>query len=195
MFIEKVNVPIYYFVENYIDYYGLPPFLLALPEKDYLKFIFTEALSLNATDITIYNTTADTADIFYNVRKRLVHSRRKISGDLVLSLAQLLASESGSAFDPSCEDPRFFSMRIDMHTRGRVVINKVYYGWCITIRVLPDEYLVATLEDLNLTPATCGFIRKFVLSDEKGLRLFIGETMSGKNTSCLLYTSDAADEL
>lgn len=185
LFVEKVNVPIYYFVENYIDYYGMPPFLLALPEKDYLKFIFTEALSLNATDITIYNTTVDTADIFYNVRKRLIHSRRKISGDLVLPLAELLASEAGSAFDPTCEDPRFFSIRIDMHTRGRVVVNKVYYGWCITIRVLPDEYLVSTLEDLNLTSATCAFIRQHVLSDEKGLRLFIGETMSGKNTSIL----------
>ena len=64
-------------------------------------------------------------------------------------------------------------------------MNKVYHGWCITIRVLPDDYLSTTLEDLNLKPNACAFVRNVVLSPEKGLRLFIGETMSGKNTSIL----------
>ena len=64
-------------------------------------------------------------------------------------------------------------------------MNKTYHGWSITIRVLPDDYLETSLEDLNIKPNACKFIRDYVLSDEKGLRLFIGETMSGKNTTIL----------
>lgn len=77
-------------------------------------------------------------------------------------------------------------MQLDLHNRGRVVINRTYYGRAITIRVLPDGFLTTTLEDLNITPNNADFIRKVMLNkDEKGLRLFIGETMSGKNTTIL----------
>lgn len=66
-----------------------------------------------------------------------------------------------------------------------MVINKTYYGRLITIRVLPNTVLKKSLEDLHIEPNTCEFIRETVLSPEKGLRLFIGETMSGKNTTIL----------
>lgn len=180
-----VKVPIYYYVDMYTDYYGRPDFIMELPAKDYLDFIFSEAISLKASDITIFNASGNRAEVIYNVRKRLVHSRRKLDGSLVKSLAHTLATSGSSEFDEASEDPRFFSIRVDMHNRGRVVVNKVYHGWCITIRVLPDDYLETSLEDLNIKPNTCEFIRKYVLSEEKGLRLFIGETMSGKNTTIL----------
>lgn len=180
-----VKVPIYYYVDMYTDYYGRPDFIMELPAKDYLDFIFSEAVSLKASDITIFNASGNRAEVIYNVRKKLVHSRRKLDGSLVKSLAHTLATSGSSEFDEASEDPRFFSIRVDMHNRGRVVVNKVYHGWCITIRVLPDDYLETSLEDLNIKPNTCAFIRKYVLSEEKGLRLFIGETMSGKNTTIL----------
>ena len=180
-----VKVPIYYYVDMYTDYYGRPDFIMELPAKDYLDFIFSEAVSLKASDITIFNASGNRAEVIYNVRKRLVHSRRKLDGSLVKSLAHTLATSGSSEFDEASEDPRFFSIRVDMHNRGRVVVNKVYHGWCITIRVLPDDYLETSLEDLNIKPNTCEFIRRYVLSEEKGLRLFIGETMSGKNTTIL----------
>ena len=180
-----VKVPIYYYVDMYTDYYGRPDFIMELPAKDYLDFIFSEAISLKASDITIFNASGNRAEVIYNVRKRLVHSRRKLDGSLVKSLAHTLATSGSSEFDEASEDPRFFSIRVDMHNRGRVVVNKVYHGWCITIRVLPDDYLETSLEDLNIKPNACEFIRKYVLSEEKGLRLFIGETMSGKNTTIL----------
>ena len=180
-----VKVPIYYYVNMYTDYYGRPDFIMELPAKDYLDFIFSEAVSLKASDITIFNASGNRAEVIYNVRKRLVHSRRKLDGSLVKSLAHTLATSGSSEFDEASEDPRFFSIRVDMHNRGRVVVNKVYHGWCITIRVLPDDYLETSLEDLNIKPNACEFIRKYVLSEEKGLRLFIGETMSGKNTTIL----------
>ena len=185
MSVNEVRVPIYYYVQNYTDYYGRPVFLLPLPTKDYLDFIYAEALALRASDITIYNTSKYTAEVIYNARKRLVHSKRALEGEQVLPLAKMLATSAHSTFDESNEEPRFFSIRIDLHNRGRVVVNKTYYGWCITIRVLPDDLLTTTLEELNIKPNACKFIRDYVLSKEKGLRLFIGETMSGKNTTIL----------
>lgn len=185
IFVKEIRVPVHYYVELHMAYYGRPYFLLPLPTKDNLEFIYTEAMALKASDITIYNVTKEEAEVIYNVRKKLVHSRRKITGDQVLEIAQLLGTSGRATFDPSNEDPRFFSIRINMHNRGRVVVNKTYHGWCITIRVLPDDYLSTTLEDLNLKPTVCDFVRNVVLSTEKGLRLFIGETMSGKNTSIL----------
>lgn len=185
MQVIEIPVPIYYYVQNYTDYYGRPSFLLPLPTKDYLDFIYAEALALKASDITIYNTSKYTAEVIYNARKKLVHSKRTLEGEQVLPLAKMLATSAHSTFDESNEEPRFFSIRIDLHNRGRVVVNKTYYGWCITIRVLPDDLLTTTLEDLNIKPNACEFIRSHVLSKEKGLRLFIGETMSGKNTTIL----------
>lgn len=185
MSVNEVRVPIYYYVQNYTDYYGRPSFILPLPTKDYLDFIYAEALALRASDITIYNTSKYTAEVIYNARKRLVHSKRTLEGEQVLPLAKMLATSAHGTFDESNEEPRFFSIRIDLHNRGRVVVNKTYYGWCITIRVLPDDLLTTTLEELNIKPNACEFIRNHVLSKEKGLRLFIGETMSGKNTTIL----------
>ena len=40
-----VKVPIYYYVDMYTDYYGRPDFIMELPAKDYLDFIFSEAVS------------------------------------------------------------------------------------------------------------------------------------------------------
>lgn len=194
MSVDTVNVPIYYYVANHVDYYGNPSFLYPMSTKDYWEFIYMEALQLHASDITIYNTSKYEAEVLYNVRKRLVHSKRRISGDTVLALAQLLATSGAATFQPESSDPRFFSIRIDLHNRGRVVVNKTYHGWCITIRVLPDDFLSTTLEDLNLKENACQFIRDYVLSDEKGLRLFIGETMSGKNTSILASLMELVEE-
>lgn len=185
MEVKPIKVPIYYYVDNHMDYYGQPDFLYNLAEKDYLDFIYSEALKLRASDVTIFNTSKTTADVIYNVRKRLVKSSRRISGDVVLPLAHLLATSGSATFDASEENPRFFSVRVDLHNRGRVVVNKTYHGWCITIRVLPDDYLDTSLEDLNIKDNAVKFIRECVLSEEKGLRLLIGETMSGKNTTIL----------
>lgn len=185
MYITQIKVPIYYYVDIYFDYYGKPDFLYRLSEKDYLDFIYAEAIHKRASDITIYNTSKETADVIYNVRKKMVHSRRKIDGEVVLPIASALATSGSATFDKAVETPRFFSIRIDQHNRGRVVVNKTYHGWCITIRVLPDDFLESTLEDLNLKKNTIRFMRDIVLSEEKGLRLLIGETMSGKNTTIL----------
>ena len=193
--IERVAIPIYTYIDLYKHQYGEPKFLAKLPIMDVLHFIYREALSQKASDITI-TTTSKGANIYYNIRKHKVYSNRHIEKEDVDVIANSLAVGAGSAMDLTTSDakPRFFSIDIDRHNRGRVVINKTYYGRLITIRVLPNEVLTSKVEDLNLNDATCKFIREHFISKEKGLRLFIGETMSGKNTSILASLNELVAE-
>lgn len=179
-----VDVPLYYYVKLFARHYGRPEFLCDLPPVDKLNMIVEEAITLRAADITITNV-AEGAVIYYNVRKRKVPSKRTILREDVEKFAELLAVRAGSPISEKDAHPRYLSVQLDMHHRGRVVLNRTYYGRAITIRVLSDDVLTETLEDLNISPSTCAFIREKMLSREKGLRLFIGETMSGKNTTIL----------
>lgn len=185
LFVKKVYVPIYYYVSVYTRYYGHPRFLADLATVDKFNFIVSEAVNMGAVDITLVSNKS-TASVYYNVKKQKVHSKRTISKDDLCDIVEFIASEAHS---PMTEDegvmPRHLSINLDIHNRGRVEINKTYYGWMVTIRVLPDENLDKTLEDLNLDGNAIDFIRNVVLSKSKGLRLFIGETCSGKNTTIL----------
>ena len=182
--IEKIMVPIYFFVTQYTALYGQPSFLYDLPIKDKWSFIVEEAVAVGASDITITNV-ASGAKVYYNRKKTKVYSKRSLENNDVHEIAKLLATEAGEASSGLNRKPKYISVRLDMHNRGRVVINRTYYGYSITIRVLPDALLTQSLESLNLSKSTCAFIREHMLSKEKGLRLFIGETMSGKNTTIL----------
>lgn len=185
MLVKKVYVPIYYYVNIYTRYYGHPRFLAELATADKFNFIVSEAVNTGAVDITMVSN-KDTASVYYNIKKQKVHSKRTISKDDLNDLVHFIADRAGS---PMTDDegvmPRHLSINLDIHNRGRVEINHTYYGWMVTIRVLPDENLDKTLEDLNLDPNAIDFIRGVVLSKNKGLRLFIGETCSGKNTTIL----------
>lgn len=185
----RVNVPIYYYVQLHTRYYGSPDFLYELPSADKLQMIVEEAVNLGAADITITNV-AEGAQVYYNVRKHKVSSRRQIQRDDVEQFARILATRAHYPLSEIDNHPRYFSVKLDIHHRGRVVLNRTYYGRAITIRVLSDEVLTTQLEDLNIKPNVCEFIREKMLSREKGLRLFIGETMSGKNTTILSALSE-----
>lgn len=184
MNIEKVLVPIYYYVKLYTAMYSSPKFLYELPTVDKFSFICQEAINLQVSDITISNT-ATKAVVYYMCRKTKIHSKRNIEVRDVKDIVDLLMTRAGVSSTETFREPKFFSIRLDMRHRGRVVINRNYYGYMITIRVLSDDLLNTSLEDLNINPKTCEFIRNHVLSREKGLRLFIGETASGKNTTIL----------
>lgn len=179
-----VEVPIYYYVALHTRYFGKPDFLFDLSPMDKLNMVIEEAIALKAIDATITNV-SEGAQIYYNVRKRKVMSKRSILREDVEKFAELLATRAGSPISEKNARPRYLSVQLDMHHRGRVVLNRTYYGRAITIRILSDDVLTESLEELNVSPTTCGFIREKMLSREKGLRLFIGETMSGKNTTIL----------
>lgn len=177
-------LPIYYYVDLRTRQYGTPDFLAELPLRDKWDFIVQEAIDLGASDITVTNN-ARGAQVYYNARKTKVNSRRAINREDVNEIAKMLASSANSTMSDESAKPRFFGVDINKQNRGRVVINKTYYGRLITIRVLPNTVKNQSLEELNIDPNVATFIRETMLSTEKGLRLFIGETMSGKNTTIL----------
>ena len=182
--IHKILIPIYIYVDIRTRQYGSPDFLAELPTKDKWDFIVNEALQMEASDITITNHRGG-AQVYYNVRKTKKYSRRVIDKTDVKAIATMLASSANATMADDSSKPRYFAIDINKHNRGRVVINHTYYGYLVTIRVLPNTVLNKSIEDLNISPSTCQFIRETMLSPEKGLRLFIGETMSGKNTTIL----------
>lgn len=177
-------VPIYYYVEIRTRQFCTPSFLADLPLRDKWDFIVQEAIELGASDITVTNN-ARGAQVYYNARKTKVNSRRAINRDDVNEIAKMLASSANSTMSDNSAKPRYFGVDINKQNRGRVVVNKTYYGRLITIRILPNAVKNMSLEELNIAPSTAEFIRETMLSPEKGLRLFIGETMSGKNTTIL----------
>ena len=179
-----VLVPLYYYVDVFTKQFGEPDFLAELPVKDKWDFIVQEAIELGASDITVTNTQLG-AQVYYNARKTKVMSKRSLAKKDVQAIVDLLASSAKATFADDSAKPRFFSIDINRQNRGRVVVNKTMYGKLMTIRVLPNSVLNKTLEELNIQQDTCDFIRNVMLSQEKGLRLFIGETMSGKNTTIL----------
>lgn len=182
--VKLCRVPIYYYVHYRTVQFGTPDFIMELPVTDIWDFIIQEALTLGAADITL-TTTRKGAEVYYNVRKKKVHSRRTLSKDSVSSIVQNLATSGGATMGSLDAKPRYFGINLNRANRGRVCINKTYYGMLCTTRVLPNDLFDKTLEDLNVEPHAAAFIRKYVLSREKGLRLFIGETFSGKNTTIL----------
>lgn len=182
--IKIVLCPIYHYVKLRTRQYGKPQFLLDLPILDHWKMLVDEAIRLDAMDITV-SCDSKGARVYYNVRKHQVQSSRRLSRNDVEEIVKLLASTSGATLADTSAKPRFFDLDLDKHHRGRCVVNKTYYGLSVTIRILSNKLLDKTLEDLNLHPKACSFIRNHMLSREKGLRLFIGETASGKNTSVL----------
>lgn len=191
--IERICVPIYFYVKYRTAQFGRPDFLMELPAKDIWDLIIQEAIRLGASDITV-STTATGGQVYYNVRKAKVRSNRCITPENINDIINILATQANATLADLSTKPRYFSVNLDRHNRGRTVINKTYHGMLMTIRVLPNSFLRTSLEELNLAPNTIKFIREIFLSREKGLRLLIGETMSGKNTTILSALNELVAE-
>jgi len=190
--INKVYIPIYRYVELHQRYYGELDFLSIIPALDLYKAICTEAIDLKAADITM-TAVGEGVDIYYNVSKKNIYSKRIISQKDLESITNILLQESQTK-DASYNgnNPTYLSVNIGKHHRGRVCIVNSHYGRCITIRLLSNDINTQTLSTLNIHPDTQDFIRNVMLSEEKGLRLFIGPPMSGKNTTIVTALQDLA---
>lgn len=182
--IKWIAVPIYYYCELREKQYSRPSFLSKLQDKDLWDFVVEEALRLDASDITL-TTTRRGAEVYYNVRKNKVPSKRVITGAEVEGIISILSSSANATLSDYTAKPRFFGVDLNKNNRGRVCINKTYYGMLVTVRVLSNGIFHKSLEQLNIEPHAASFIRDIMLKREKGLRLFVGETMSGKNTTIL----------
>lgn len=182
--VKWIAVPIYYYCELREKQYGRPDFFSDLPPKDLWDLIVEEALHLDAADITL-TTTRNGAEVYYNVRKRKVRSRRIMRGIEVEDVIKIIASGANATLATLTAKPRYFGVDLNKNNRGRVCINKTYYGMLVTVRVLSNDTFNKTLEQLNIESHAAAFIRNIMLKREKGIRLFVGETMSGKNTTIL----------
>lgn len=181
--ISKHIVPIYYYVEKYKEVYGYEPdFLSELTAKDALSLIMNEGIELGASDVHIVPKKYK-AEIFYKVRKKKVYSNCSIDLRLIPEIIKLISVEAKAAYDTTDVSPKYMALTLDYHHRGRVVINNTIYGKKATTRILSNDIFNKKLEELNLDEKSILFLRKFFESNEKGLRLIVGPTSSGKNTT------------
>lgn len=181
----KVNVvytTIYNYFQEYIKQYGRHPSLLEVPAKQLIDSIVNEAIALGAADITI-SSVGKSASVYYNVRKKKVYSQRILTADNIEDIIRLLCFES--PMDSFTNAPKYVGVSLNDYYRGRVVINPKHKGYAITIRLLPNAAFEKSLEDCNLTKETAYFLRHVYMNKELGLRLLVGSTMSGKNTTSL----------
>lgn len=178
-------VPLYYYINVRTKYYTVPSWIYILSAKDIFEYITEEAISLGAIDITI-SSSRNSATVYYNVKKQKVYSKRNISFEDVPRLVEHIAMLSGATFTDLDYEPKYMNTKLNDGYRGRTCISRVIWGFSVTIRVLSNKPLDKTLEDLNLSKGIIDFSRdKSMDLKDLGLRLLVGETMSGKTTTIL----------
>ena len=175
------TTPSYYF-RIYQQYYGLHSALNEMPAKTLFQSIVHEAISLGAIDITILNIGKST-QAYYNVKKHRIDSKKVFPFSLMEDIIKLLTITS--PMNLYSYKPKDVDVDLTAEYRGRVVINTTVSGYMITIRLLPNRTFNTALEDLQLSDGTISWLRESFLCEEAGLRLMVGATMSGKNTTIL----------
>lgn len=181
--IEYVPTTIYYYLSKYQQYYGLHRVLRTIPAKMLFELITREAIDLKASDITI-STDHRSVIVYYDIRKKKVHSNFVFAREFMDDMLKLLTIKS--PLDRGSRKPKAVDIDINKDFRGRVMINyKFGGGYTVTIRLTPNAAFNQSLEELNLTPETIDWLRWNFLDAEKGLRLLVGATSSGKNTTLL----------
>ena len=175
-------VPLYIYFRRYVEAYGAHPDLLPIPAETIWSMIVKEAIDVHAADITL-STNSRTANVYFNIKKEKVDSHVIMQASMIEDIVKILTVKDPQvSFD---NNPKYVGVDLNDRYRGRVVINKLYKGREITIRLLPNDFFTNTLEDCNLKPQTIEFLRGDFMNRENGLRLLAGETMSGKNTTIL----------
>lgn len=180
--VRMEKVPSFIFFKNYLRVKDTHRDLLSIPARTLLDTIFAEGISLKAADITI-STDMNLGRVYYNVAKKYVKSNIIFSKNDVVDIIKILCINS--PYDFAKRMPKDIGVTINEDYRGRVNICPKIGGFVITVRLLPNAYFDKSFESLNLKPKTIDFIKKYILSEDFGLRLVVGATMSGKNTTVL----------
>lgn len=189
--VDVLYTPIYNYFSEYMKHYGPHYDLAEVPAKVLWDAIVREAISLGAADITL-SSVGRASRAYFNVRKRKVYSNRILSTGNLEDIIKLLCFED--PYDFNSNAPKYVGCDLNEFFRGRVVVNKKYKGYAITIRILPNEAFNRPLEDCNLTPEVIEFIRYTMMNKELGLRLIVGSTMSGKNTTALAMLKELTED-
>jgi len=187
---EVINLTLYDYINLYTKCYGeRPAFLHELPPKDLFNMVVLEGLELGASDIRI--TQRDRfIEVSYSVNKRKVFSKRTLPADIMEEIVKLITTQARAATSVAARKPAYMDINLNERHRGRVVNNYTYFGSAIVIRVLSNEVYSRTFKSLNITDEVVAFIRKFCINLRPGLKLFCGETASGKNTTIMTTLSE-----
>lgn len=177
-----MKVPAIIYFRKYLRIFGKHDDLLTVPARTLLDRIYEEGIAIKAADITI-STDKNLGKVYYNVAKKFVDSNLLFTKEDVRAIISILCFKS--PYDFTSKMPKDVGVEVNENYRGRVNIVPKYEGYMITIRLLPNSYFDKTFEELNLRPKTIDFIHQHMLTDEFGLILLIGATMSGKNTTVL----------
>ena len=177
-----VPVPIHYYLREYQRCYGRHQMLQDVPAKILFETIVQEAIAMKAADITI-STRGKAASVYYDVGLKKVHSNRLFNAEDIQDIIKYITMSS--PFDFTSKMPKKVDIDLTPDYRGRVVINPKFKGFVITIRVAPNEAFHADVSTLNMSQDTVDFLKQHFLEPVNGLRLFVGATRSGKNTSIL----------
>ena len=180
--VNVVNTPIYNYFQEYVKQYGRHPDLCDIPAKHLLDSIVNEGIVMGAAEVTI-SSKDHSANVYFDVRKAKVYSQRILSADNIEDIIKYMCFES--PMDDSTNAPKYVGITLNDYYRGRVCINHKFKGYEITTRFLPNAAFEKSLDELNLTSEIVKFIRDVFMNRELGLRLIVGSTMSGKNTTAL----------
>lgn len=182
--IETVYKPttVYYYMKQYQQCYGPHRVLKDIPARMLYDNVMTEAIELGASDITISNNEFST-EVYYNVRKVRVDSSFVFSRHVMSEILKIITIKS--PLDWGSRDPKLLDIDINEDFRGRVVINRKFLGYTVTIRLVANRAFKTDISDLGMTRETEEWLSRNILDNEYGLRVIVGGTMHGKNTTAL----------
>lgn len=190
--VNYVPTTLHYFILNYTRYYGQFPEILPISGKQALDMILEEAIRNKVPDLTISNL-EERVIVYYNKKKRKVMSNNIFPRYIMDEIIKVLTISTPIS-DWTDNRAKYVGYEIDDEYRARVVINKNVYGHVTTIRLFPQAAFDVALEDLNLNQEFIDFLRDDSKRYLNGLRLIVGETMSGKNTTALSFLREIVNE-
>lgn len=181
-------VPLFQYATQRIKLYGYWDELLPISGKHALDLIFEEAISKKVADITIASRERHIV-VYYNKDKVKVDSKFMFQKGMMEEIIQTLTI-STPMFRSTESKSKRLGYTIDKDYRARVQINKTMQGNVITMRIYTNQQFNATMESLNLHPKLYELLNTKEYYKPNGLRLIVGETMSGKNTTALSILSN-----
>lgn len=187
-----IPTTLHYYILNYTRHYGVFEELLPISGKIALDMILEEAIKLGVPDLTISNE-EERVIVYYNHKKQKLMANNIFPRYVMDDIIKVFTITTPIA-DFSDNKAKYVGYDIDEEYRARVVINKNYYGYAITIRLFPQATFEKTLEDLNINEKVVEMFRDPKINRLNGLRLIVGETLSGKNTTALAVLKEIVDE-
>lgn len=190
--VKRIPTTLHYYISTYVKHYGDFCELQRIPGKAALNMIIEEAIKEDVPDLTISNEESRVI-VYYNKKKRKVMGNNIFPGYIMEDIIKVLTIKSPMDSDYG-RMAKYTEYQIDDEYRARVVINRNIYGYVLSIRLFSNSQFNKSLEDININEEVIRFIRDASINKSNGLRLIVGETMSGKNTTALAMLREIVDE-